>query len=241
VVCANWVADTDLCCAGALTDDDCAGVPQPLTFQWTDAELIEAASNLLYARTCFRYPGLCGPLDVWPCHYPCRCRNWCQCGPRRIVELPSDYPIDSIVQVEIDGVVMPPADYRLDKDRWLVRLDGEPWPYLNNFGDPFSGEREFRVQYITGRVPPIELRMAAAELACELKRACEGGGNCSLPAHATSVARRGVAFELQDITELLKGGLTGNPIIDHALKVHGNCPQHGRIADPLVERGYGVT
>lgn len=243
VVCAPWVTPADMCCAGPQTDTDCSGTPIPLTNLWTDDELIRAASNLLYARTCYRYPGLC-QSEVWPCApcWSCGCEaSCCTCGPWRKMRLPTDYPIDSIVSVTIDGVPMNPADYRLDNDYWLVRLDGQSWPTANSFADPASGTSEFRVEYIYGRQPPIELQMAAAELACELKKACEGS-QCSLPPHVTNVTRRGVEYEIQDVTALLSGGLTGNPIIDHALKVHGNCSSHGRLVDPLeAPRGYRVT
>jgi hypothetical protein len=243
VVCPPfWITAADLCCT-ATTTTDCDGNVVPLTFPWTDLELIEAASNLLYARTCYRYPGLC-QREVWPCigcHcdcHPCGCAIW------RMIEMPTDYPIYSIDLVEIDGVPLLPAQYRLDADRYLVRIDGDDWPSCNNFGlvNPPSSTSEVRVTYTTGRQPPIELRMAAAELVCELRKACEGEP-CGLPASVRSIVRRGVEMELHDVTELLTTGLTGNTIIDHALKVHGNCSHQGRLADPtrIWTRGYGVS
>jgi hypothetical protein len=230
-VCAPWIAASDLCCDDA-TQTECDGSQTALTYKWTDDEIILAACNLLFARTCFRYPGVCS-VAAYPCRDCSSCGDGCcGCGPQYRIELPSDYPILEVTAVYLDsGPAMNPALYRLDGDRWLVRLDGEPWPYANSFGDDTTGIDQFKVEYDTGRDAPQELKMAAAELACELKKACEGK-SCGLPEHVSSVARRGVSYEIQDVTALLSDGLTGNPIIDHALKVHGNCAKIGQAFDP---------
>lgn len=239
-VCGDgWITEDQLCCETVPDQVNCDDSTTPLTFKWSNSELIKAASNLLYARTCYRYPGVCTET-VWPC-MPCNCGcNPCMCGTYSKIELPSDYPILSIELVEIAGSTF--NDYRLDNSKWLVRTDGQVWPSCNSFGLPNTTASEIQVSYTTGREPPIELKMAAAELACELKRACEGG-SCKLPDTVKSVARRGVSFDLRDVTDLLSEGLTGNPIIDHALKVHGNCSQHGKLFDPLDHpfRGFGVS
>jgi hypothetical protein len=73
--------------------------------------------------------------------------------------------------------------------------------------------------------------MACAELVCELKKACNGDASCKLPDHVRSVSRRGVEIEVYDAVQLLAQGLTGNPIIDHALTVYGRCKQ-SKMFDP---------
>ena len=234
VACQPWIADTDLCCAGADPLTDCNGAPLAPNYPWTDAELIEAASDLLYARTCYIYPGLC-TRTVWPClECGCGCHP-CGCGTYYVIHLTSDYPIQSVDEVRIDGVVMNPADYRLEEGARLVKTDGDRWPPCNNLGltaGPTVQGAEVEVDYTFGRTPPQALKMAAAELVCELKKACNADASCSLPPHVKNIERRGVEIELHSVISLLEQGLTGNPIIDHALTVYGKCAQM-RSFDPL--------
>jgi len=239
-VCAPWLTPEQMCCAGDQDVTNCDDTTTALTFVWSDDDLILAASNILYARTCYRYPGECEE-KAWPC-MPCNCHcHPCACGTWSKIDLPTDYPLLDVTSVTIDGVDF--TDFRVDNGKWLVRTDGQRWPSCNNFDLPNNSTPEIVVEYTTGRNPPQELKMAAAELACELKRACEGSASCSLPSNVKSVARRGVAFDLRNVTDLLSEGLTGNPIIDHALKVHGNCSQHGKLFDPAHNkfRGYGTS
>lgn len=237
-VCAPWVDPAALCCEGDQTITDCDDVEVPLVFQWTDEDYALAASNLLYNRTGRRWPGACS-RTVWPC-LSCNCSDHpCGCGTYDAIRLPSDYPITEIVEITIDGVPMAPAEYRLDEFDRVVKLDGTLWPSCNNLGIvPVVGATcaEISVSYIAGRVPPIELQMAAAELACELKRACNGDASCSLTGvrdHVQSISRRGVSLQLQDITELLQSGATGNAIIDHALAAYAVTKPMGYLFDPL--------
>lgn len=232
VVCAPWITADKLCCEGGGNLVDCDGTSTPLQYEWSDDDLILAASNLLYARTCYRYPGVC-TREVWPCLCCCSCGNHpCGCGAYYAIELTSDFPILSVVSVEVNGVPVNPADYRLDENARIVRTDGERWPECNNLGltAPIATSDEVRVTYTTGRDIPVELQMACAELVCELKKACNGDPSCKLPSHVRSVTRRGVEMDVYDVTSLLTQGVTGNPIIDHALTVHGRCGS-ARMAD----------
>jgi hypothetical protein len=232
---AGWIEPSDLCCEGEAESIDCDGESSSLVFKWTDEQLILAASNLLYARTCYRYPGVCEQV-IYPCLDCCSCnRNPCGCGAYYAIELTSDFPILSVESVTINGVELDSSLYRLDENARVVKTDGLPWPTSNNLGLPLSSgsaSEEVVVSYATGREPPVELKMACAELVCELKKACNGGNNCALPAHVRSVARRGVDIEVHDVVQLLAQGLTGNPIIDHALTVHGRC-RKARMFDAL--------
>ena len=112
----------------------------------------------------------------------------------------------------------------------------------NTFGLPGASGVETIVEYTVGIAPPIELQMAAADLADELKRACSGD-SCALDPRVQSFARRGVHVELTDLEKLLKSGATGIPSVDHALKVHGNCAGgSATMLDPAAPmRGQRVT
>ena len=233
VVCAPWITADKLCCEGSGDLVDCDGTTTPLQYEWSDDDLILAASNLLFARTCFRYPGIC-TRQVWPCvHCGCMVDHPCHCGPYYAIELAADYPILGVTSVTINGVALDPSRYRLDEDARVVRTDGERWPTCNNLGitEGVGYSEELVIEYTTGRAVPVELQLACAELVCELKKACNGDPNCKLPSHVRNVTRRGVEIEVYDAVQLLAQGLTGNPLIDHALTVHGRCGQ-ARMFDP---------
>lgn len=241
-VCAAWITVDDLCCAGDSSVENCdpQGQPVPLVFPWTDEEIILAASNILYARTCYRFPGEC-EVTIWPC-VDCRCqRHPCACGTYSYLKLPTDYPVLSVEEVSVDGVVVDPLNYRIDRNQYIVRIDGEHWPLCNSFDLPNTGASEIRVEATVGRPVPIELRMACADLACELKKACNGSEECQLPANVRSLVRRGVEIEVESIGDLFSDGRFGIPSVDMALAVHGKCGKHGTLFDPLnVTKGYGV-
>lgn len=238
-VCAPWVDPDQLCCEGVQTAADCDGVEQPLTFQWTDEDYALAASNLLFNRTGRRWPGAC-EQTVWPC-LDCNCSDHpCGCGRYAAIKLPGNFPILGVSEVTIDGVVVDPAEYRLDQNRNLVKIDGTCWPRCNTVGilsDNGSSCVDLLVTYTAGRVPPVDLAIAAGELACELKRACNDSDQCGITGvrdHVQSIARRGVSMQLHDITDLLATGSTGNAIIDHALKAYGVDKPFGLLLDPLA-------
>lgn len=150
-------------------------------------------------------------------------------------------PIQSVDEVRLDGVEMDTTDYRLDRSKWLVRMDGQRWPSCNSFDLPNSSSVEIQVDATVGREPPIELKIACADLVCEMKKACNGSEQCKLPPHVRNVARRGVEIEIDDITSLFKDGLFGIPSIDIAVRMHG-CHHHGSVFDPAQHaRGYGVS
>lgn len=225
-VCQGWIEPTDLCCQLPGTVDD--------------ATLILAVSNFLYARTCYRYPGEC-EISVWPC-IECQCNcHPCACGTFRHFELPTDYPILSVDSITIDGT--PFTDYRVDRSTWVVRMDGQPWPPCNSFGLPNTTSQEIIVNATVGRPIPPELKLAAADLVCEIKKACNDDATCQLDLnHIKSLDRRGVHLEFEDITQLFGMGLTGVPTVDMAIKIHSNCGGYGRAYDPLTpSRGYGVS
>jgi hypothetical protein len=242
-VCAPWVAPDKLCCEGGGTTDDCVSGTVPLVYEWTDLELIMAASNLLYARTGYRFPGVCS-FDVWPCVPGCHSdRHPCaSCVSYNVIELPSDYPVVAITSITENGVPLAATDYRLERGNRVVRLDGLPWQ-RNTFGLPSADPNavETIVSYDVGAAPPIEGSMAAAALACELKKSCNGN-ECALPANVTSFARRGVAVELTDLAEMLKSGATGIPIVDHFLAVYAAPRGWTTMSDPAAPmRGQRVV
>jgi hypothetical protein len=157
----------------------------------------------------------------------------CVCGRREhAIELMADYPIHEVTEVRTDEdgdgtlTVLDSAAYRLDEHARLVRVDGLSWPLC---------WRTMEIDMVVGKEPPIEAQMAAAELACSLLKACNGE-KCGLPAHVRSVTRRGVEHDVWDVVALLQAGMTGLPLVDHFLSVHGGPCRRSRMYDPLRDR-----
>lgn len=193
------------------------------------------ASLVLWARTGRQY-GLC-PVTVRPCgkwctddgvggwywgggmflpyivdgtwrNCWCGCNggSCCSCQPSCQVYLPG--PVGEIISVTVDGVIIDPNTYRVDDQRWLVRVgEGNCWPDCQDY-DVNSGTGTFFVTYTRGEQPPAALLAAAGTLACEWARACLGQ-DCRLTPYIVGLSRQGVDFTAVDPMTLLDMGFTG--------------------------------
>lgn len=145
----------------------------------------------------------------------CGCAGVCTCavtGPT-VLSLPG--PIQSVTEVWIDGVVLPPTSYRVQNKRYLIRTDGEAWPQCQNMlADPTTDKDTFEVTYVKGLPVPIGGQVAAGRLACELALAACGSAECALPERVTTITRQGVTVGFADTYEDLKAGGTGIYSID---------------------------
>jgi hypothetical protein len=225
--CTSWIdgADVAACCSSVPDFDD------PAIF---DAVALEA-SMALYEVSGRLFTGLCDPVTVRPCRDGCSCwgpsslglgpwywssaawgaggwgwGNECGdrlgCRPLSRIRL-AGYPVREIVEVLVDGAVLPALDdngnpnYRLDRWRFLVRMDdpGPPvqprsWPACQNLALDETQPGTFAITYRSGVDPPELGRRAASELACQLYASC-AAAKCVLPAGATKVTRQGVTVE----------------------------------------------
>lgn len=237
-VCTPWVLPDQLCCEGDSTATTCDGTDVPLQYIWTDEDYARAASNILFARTCYLFPGAC-TVSIWPCICGCCLDHPYECSPcvrGSVMTLDGYRPRD--ITIMIDGVELDPSAYRVQNNK-VIRLDGQRWP-RNNFGidQPGAPGAEVIVTYTYGKEPPVELKIAAAALACEMKLACTDPENCALPSRVTSINRQGVGMTLMDLQQLLMTDKTGIPAVDYALDVHGKCGSDG-IFDPAAPvHGY---
>lgn len=141
----------------------------------------------------------------------------CTCEPDCQVWLPG--PVNSIVEVSVDGVLVDPDTYRVDDGQWLVRTHDEStddcWPLCQDY-NLNSGTGVFEVTYRRGLPVPSVLLRAAGELACEWAKNCVGQA-CRLPQRVTSIARQGVSVSLTDVDQLLANGLTGLVTVDQVI------------------------
>jgi hypothetical protein len=213
--CTDWITGDDVadCCSvestsGALFDV-VASQSQDLLFE---------LSGRLYVGECER--------TVRPCRTSCGCgwqvlsrghlvqwrgsewwcdSNACGCAPLSRVKL-AGYPVRAISEVKIDGDIVDPATYRLDEQRFLIRVrelstdDVLSWPGCQSMDLPDTQEGTFSVTYTYGADPPEAAINAAAELACELYKACDMSLTCALPTGTTRVTRQGITIERRAFT-----------------------------------------
>lgn len=145
----------------------------------------------------------------------------CGCQPLSRVHL-SGYPVREVTEVKLDGAVVTATNnWRLDERQWLTRVadaDGnrQLWPSCQRLDLDDTEEGTFSVTYRYGQDPPILGVQAAAQLGCELYRACSGG-TCALPTGTTRINRQGIVIErLAFATWAFREGRwnTGLPLVD---------------------------
>lgn len=232
--CSLWasVEEVAACCGDLSTDESI----------YEDA--LAAASQLLFELTLRRFSGSC-QSTARPCRDSCSCwsaqrlayagggsraifwdgASWqgvdCGCGCLSQVKL-AGYPVRSIVEVKIDGAVLSPSLYRLVERRYLTRLGGERWPACQDLSLPDTEPGTWSVTYEHGSDPPMAGRMAAAELACQLYRAC-AGEECALPSGVTRISRQGIVVERQPFASWAfreRAWRSGLPLVDAFLNAY---------------------
>jgi len=204
--CSAWTTAEDVfaCCSA----DDVASDPE----MYEDS--INQASQLLYELSGRQFLGTC-QKTVRPCNTGCGC-NWqilsrgyvvwggggwacdgvaCGCSPAARVLL-SGEPVQEIIEVKIDGDVVDPSEYRLDQHRYLTRKNSGSWPACQDITVDDTEDGSFSIEYTYGKNPPLAGQSAAAELACEIYRACTmGSDECALPAGVSRITRQGITIE----------------------------------------------
>ena len=145
--------------------------------------------------------GSCGPAKG------CSCRRGMES-----VALPG--PIHSIIEVVVDGVLVPETAYRVEDKRILVRTDGKVWPNCQNLAVPADQPDTWEVRYRRGTAVPTGGMMAAGVLAAEMAKALCNDSGCQLPQRVQSITRQGVTVAVLDTFEGLSDGKTGLWIVD---------------------------
>lgn len=137
-----------------------------------------------------------------------QCSSGCSCSVVHEVRLP--YPVNSVVEVKVDGVVLPPSAYRVDNFNLLVRVDGGEWPRCNdlNLDDTEVGTWSVTANY--GDDVPQLGKLAAGQLAVEIAKRCVGAGGCVLPAGTVQqITRQGVTKVFFDSDQAFAQGMLG--------------------------------
>lgn len=239
-VCAPWITGEDVA--------DCCSVESTAGFEFD--VVAGTASDLLFELSGRLYPGECEKTvrpacDECYCGYQILSRGhiigpWdygyaysglcglclTSCNPSRIKL--SGYPVTAVTEVKIDGDILPADDYRVWKSRYVTRLDDGRWPMRQNLTLADTEDGTFSISYSYGAAPPQSGMDAAAQLACELYKACADAtgttGDCALPVGVTRVTRQGITIEKQAFTSwgyigknnrgFAPGWKTGLPLVD---------------------------
>jgi hypothetical protein len=211
-------------CWGEVATGCCDLTQYPKDVQ--DRAIALAVQSLRFL-TAYRVGGC--PVTVRPCGSPCgHDPDWmhpvlyagawlnrtCGCGTRRCApsyQVQLDIPVGRVDEVLVDGVALPQASYRVDDERWLVRLDGQQWPLDQDLDAPVTAEGTFAVTYL--RAYPVDGlgALAAGVLACEFAKACTGS-KCALPSGVTQIVRQGISMNL--MPGLFPDGMTGLREVD---------------------------
>lgn len=197
-------------------DPDCCDLPDG-----TDQALIDkwqaVSTDILFAAGGYRH-GLC-EVTVRPClrrcgggfGFPwwpykdadgawqnfatCGCVEVCSCVELCEVVLPG--PVSEIVEVLVDGGVIPEDEYRLDLvngEYRLLRTNDDCWPSCSDPRAACDAVGSFCVTYMKG-IALDNLGIAAnSQLTCELVKSCLPNCPCLLPKNVAAVTRRGVAI-----------------------------------------------
>lgn len=175
------------------------------------------------------------PADAYGWGWGWNGSNWysdgsvgCDCTPLDRIEL-SGYPVRDIVEVKIDGVIVPETNnWRLDKRRFLTRKadaegNAQSWPACQRRDMDDTEPGTFSVTYMYGQDVPLLGGLAAAQVACELY-ASSIGGDCKLPNGTVRVSRQGITIDKLATLGWFKGSSvrygvqarwqTGLPLVD---------------------------
>lgn len=213
-------------------------------------EAAEAASWLMWELSGRLYNGIC-ERKVRPCRDACgcwgvapssgvvaiwqwaygewmggwrwveECGDTCGCGSVSSVRL-AGYPVVEVTEVKINGAVIPPTDYRLDRHRDLVYLDDtsvtpprkRAWPSCQNVALDDTQSGTFSVTYKWGQPPPLLGKAAAAEMAGELLKVMSERDS-RLPERVTQVVRSGITMTRLEASAIaLRVGNTGLTLVD---------------------------
>lgn len=202
---------------------------------------VQAASEWLWALSGRQF-GSC-PVTVRPCRSDCAigggwwwdgwswpaaargpaflsslcggCDAGCSCSSTSTVYLGAS--VSEVIEVRIDGAVIPPSGYALYDGYKLLRIGGS-WPLCQTYGAASGSPGVWEVDVRYGAPVPALGEMAMGEAARQFGLACgPSTAECRLPSNVVRITRSGVAQELAKAVDLDEAGLTGLALVDRFL------------------------
>lgn len=154
----------------------------------------------------------------------CTCNRSARTGCYLMDEIRLADRVLEVIEVRVDGAVVPSIEYRLDDHRYLVGLqqaDGSrrTWPCCQRDDLEDTEVGTFSIQFARGGLPPIGGTLASASLACELAKGMgylgdEAAKKCRLPRRVTQITRQNVSVAVLDPLTLFQDGRTGLAEVD---------------------------
>jgi hypothetical protein len=186
-ICTPWVFEP--CCA----DIDLNAADPVLV-----ANARQAAIDFIYESTGRRFNGDCTDSFMPPCLcgcFPCAC-EWRVMDLRNYISHAQEHLRN--IEITVDGVAVPAAgNWEFTDGRWLTPLRGgllDPWP-RQNLNAVAGTPGTWSIAYTYGTHPPQLALLAAADVMCEILRACLDMP-CDVPRNAVAVTRDGVTVKL---------------------------------------------
>lgn len=243
----------------------------------------DAASLVLYELSGRQFTGECGPVTIRPVSRPTDAdtRTWGSLNPNGWIsswgmcsaygaDVPGvvthhgcsnppeislgAYPVTEIVQVLIDGIVIPgpydpgtqTGEWELRDHRWLVRLrptasavptERYGWPTCQILDLPDTEQGTFSITYRYGMAPPGMGRMAALALGKYLALP-QLGNTTHFPKRVKQVTRQGVQASTTDVEDFVSTGNTGIFEVDLFIKAvnPGKNQRQAMVYSPDVGR-----
>jgi hypothetical protein len=166
----------------------------------------------------------------------CRqCATTCACSEVSEVRL-AHAPACSVTAVIADGMVLPPAGWRLEDDEWVVLTEGA-FPECQDMTAPLGDPGTWGIVYEYGQPPPTAGRRAVGSLACEILKACRSDASCCLPKRTQQYTRQGITVAMLDPFDFFEKGRTGIYEVDlflMAVNPQGR-PSGARVMSPDSE------
>lgn len=170
----------------------------------------------------------------------------------RCNSIPLQWPVVSIEEVIIDGVVLDTSEYTIMDEKYLLRLadvdtrSNPGWPSCNRLDLPTTERGTWSISYTFGHDIPSEVTDAVEELACEILKECSVSGSSAFPPNTVSVSRGGVNVNLERVSASRLGNNAGSssevlfPAVVKALNLYNPTGQRVPTLAWAPELGHGL-
>jgi len=203
-------------------------------------EMVDTATQILWAATGRRFHQ-CDATER-PIPLMCGCPVVCACDPNNplagydYVKL-TNRPVIEISKVVFNGVEMDLDLFTIVNDESVLSAAG-PFPVGQDLTGSKDDEGSWYIEYVYGKPVPNLGKMAVAELATELGKACVGDRDCALPSRVQNISRQGMSMTMIDPQVHLDRGLWGLTLTDQFISTY-NRRRLARAARVFSPDQYG--